>query len=174
MSAYLDWARPRLATLQEATLHGTRLRADMAALRASLNQPCGTNTRAASWSLAGIPCHRNRRNPNRLERASWTAFALYAHHQQGDQEHPMFAPGTRLADACERLADQGADPTKPLQRLLATHGMDAATGPLLRIIQLLADHDIPLDHATLALDLTAWDDPSKAGTIRASWLRALR
>lgn len=99
MSVYLDWGRPRLNRLQDGVLHDTWARADLACLRAPFGRPCGSIPQAARWSVVGMPGRGRAATPSRLERASWLAFALYAHHQQGDRSHPMQRDGEQLSDA---------------------------------------------------------------------------
>lgn len=145
-NSYLAWARPRFARLQDGYLNGTYTRADLANLRNSFKKPCGSDPKASKWSLNGMD-YRGYAKPTRMEQASWYAFGLYAYHQQGNQYKPMYKEGERFNKALRILADTGEDVDELYRKLLNTHNMQEAAPFCLRIIRLLNEHDIPLDHA---------------------------
>lgn len=175
MSVYLDWARPRLNRLQDGVLHDTWARADLACLRASFGRPCGSIPRAARWSVVGMPGRGRAATPSRLERASWLAFALYAHHQQGDRSHPMQRDGERLSDAIVLLSGmrEGTEVGNLLEGLGSIHGMREAAPWMLRLMRLLNGERIPCDHALLAFDLANLDVPERRASVLADWTRGM-
>jgi len=184
-NSYLAWARPRFARLQDGYLNGTYTRADLANLRNSFKKPCGSDPKASKWSLNGMK-YRGYAKPTRMEQASWYAFGLYAYHQQGNQYKPMYKEGERFNKALRILADRTGDGKvdqrsdtrrgnmdELYRKLLNTHNMQEAAPFCLRIIRLLNEHDIPLDHALLALDLARLNKPDSADMVRRDWSRLL-
>ena len=97
----------------------------------------------------------------------------YAYHQQGNQYKPMYKEGERFNKALRILADTGEDVDELYRKLLNTHNMQEAAPFCLRIIRLLNEHDIPLDHALLALDLARLNKPDSADMVRRDWSRLL-
>lgn len=171
-NSYLAWARPRFARLQDGYLNGTYTRADLANLRNSFKKPCGSDPKASKWSLNGMK-YRGFSKPTLMEQASWYAFGLYAYHQQGNQYKPMYKEGERFNKALRILADTGEDVDELYRKLLNTHNMQEAAPFCLRIIRLLNEYNIPLDHALLALDLARLNKPDSADMVRRDWSRLL-
>lgn len=171
-SSYLTWARPRLAKLQDGYLNGTYTRADLAHLRNSFQKPCGSDPKAAKWSLNGMN-YRGYTKPTRMEQASWYAFGLYAYHQQGNQCKPMYVEGEHFNTALRTLADTGEDVDELYRKMMNARNMQEAAPFCLRIIRLFNEYDIPLDHALLALDLARLSKPDSANTVRRDWGRLL-
>lgn len=171
-NSYLTWARPRFARLQDGYLNGTYTRADLANLRNSFKKPCGSDPKASKWSLNGMK-YRGFSKPTLMEQASWYAFSLYAYHQQGDQYKPMYVEGERFNKALRALADTGEDVDGLYRKLLNAHNMQEAAPFCLRIIRLLNEYGIPLDHALLALDLVRLGKPDSVDVVRRDWGRLL-
>lgn len=174
MSAYLDWARPRLHVLQNAYLKHTWSRGILADLRYSFRQPVGSNPKAAKWSLNGMPGYHGYGSPTRLEKASWLAFSLYAYHQQGNHVDPMFEEGKRFHQALGELAQTGEDVEPLISKLVNARNMSELATHLLRIIRLFNQHHITCDHAMLALDMVRYDKPESRDMVRAEWSRNVR
>lgn len=173
MTSYLTWADRRLLRLQDGYIHGTYTRGDMSHLRQSLRRPCGSDPRASKWSLDGMPGYRGGAYPSWMEKASWYAFALYAIHQQGEQEQPMYRSGIFFNEALHRLVEKEPDAVKIVARLASARDLDEALVSLTRLVRLLREHRIPCDHARLALDLRTFQNPRSRDRVRAGWSRNL-
>lgn len=137
--------------------------------------PVGADPVAARWSLRGMPGRRGGAWPTRLERASWMGFGLYAHHQRGWRDRPMQVEGVSLADGLVLLGAMGGDGfVAPLGRLLNARGLEEARGPLLRLMGVLSERGVGIDHALLASDLADLAAPALRDRTRSAWGRALR
>lgn len=171
MIDYEAWARPRFEELQNGYVGSTRSRGDMAALRASLRKPCGTDVRAAAWSIDGLESDSLAHSP--MEEASWYAFALYAIHQQGLHQAGMYEPGRRFNWALRQIRDREPEVPKLVRRLTSARSLQDAVVVCKRLILLLRAHGEPCDHVLLALDLRDFQCRGRSDRVKYSWSRGL-
>lgn len=175
--SYAELANKRIAWLQDRYLKDTITRKDLAILARSITKPVGSDPQAAKWSLDGLPIRRGGAyTSTSMEKASWNTFALYAIHQRGEHHKRMHRPGITMGSALERL-DRNQSATRPrnltmdMRRLAGIHNQDEAIPILARLMRLMQDDGIGVDHIRLAWDLRDLDDQRRRPRVLANWFR---
>lgn len=154
-------------------------RAELAALRGSVNAPHGRDPLAYRAAFNGVDDRILGRgmDPNRAERAIATSLGLFGLHQQGRHEFSAHQPGMSLGSAIRRLArpDDVEEREKPTMRrfsaLVTSTTSDEVARHLVGLVRQLRAAEVGLDYGQLAADLYDFDVPSTRDRARLRWNR---
>ncbi|HIU56549.1 MAG TPA: type I-E CRISPR-associated protein Cse2/CasB [Candidatus Ornithomonoglobus merdipullorum] len=163
-----------------ADLDSSRTKAELANLRRGIGKTPGEDPKLWGSFLLDLPKElekdaEHRTEPTFAEWAAYTALALYALHQQGNDETVNCSDGSAaLGRAIRKLVHSKDDEERIMRRFSA---MATSAGPaelahhLRSIIQLLRAEKVKLDYADLARDLYLYQLPDGKNSVRLKWGR---
>jgi CRISPR system Cascade subunit CasB len=135
--------------------------------------PVGADPRTWELTVAGVSPWAHGDEATDEERAVHAALTLYALHQQS-KDRPMHRPGSGLGAAVRALgeATHAKDAVRRRFEALGT----AATFPELLhhargLVGQLRSAGIAMDYARFVRDLSDWQDPTRAASVRLRWGR---
>ncbi|MBD2892683.1 hypothetical protein amrb99_15950 [Actinomadura sp. RB99] len=179
------WQDELAAVLENFVVHRNHVvdfdRAGLAACRRGLSKkPMDVPAMfqyIAPVSLA-VPPHWGPQAQEHVEAAVHYTLALYAFHQQSQDQRMHHTSGKRRGTSVGRAAGRlhqalmSTSPEGVDRRFLAAATADSVeevVGHLRALVPQLRQHAIPLDYLALAADLEGWPDPERRARIRRRW-----